>query len=104
MTVDGFNPKAGSKHAHVVDASLAYIECEIGQVVIHLLKQAMNMKGLDNQLNGILINEVPKILANIASETKHAIKIENTFDATHQTVIPMKLIVTSSKKTYSGRV
>ena len=54
------------------------------------------MKGLDYLLlclmqccaNGLLINEVPKILAPIPSETMHAIQTEKPFDATHPIIIP----------------
>ena len=33
-------------------------------------------------VNGKLINEVPKFLTSVPSETMHAIQIENLFDAT----------------------
>ena len=41
-------------------------------------------------MNSILINEVPKFLGPIPSETLHAIQIENPCDATHPVIIPMK--------------
>ena len=34
-------------------------------------------------MNGVLINEVPKFLAPIPSETMHAIQLKNIFNATH---------------------
>ena len=57
------------------------------------------MKGLDHHLlcpmqchmNGVLIDEVPKFLAPVLSETTHATQLENSFDATHQIIIPLKL-------------
>ena len=57
------------------------------------------MKGLDLHLlcpmqccmNGVLINEVPKYLAPVPSETIHAIQIENPIDANHPIIIPLKL-------------
>ena len=42
-------------------------------------------------MNGVLIDEVPKFLAAIPSETTHAIQIENPFDATRPIIIPLKL-------------
>ena len=77
----------------------AYMEPETGQDAILLINQAIEMKGLNNHLlclmqccmNGVLINEVPKFLAPIPSETKHAIQLKNPFDATHPTIIPLKL-------------
>ena len=42
-------------------------------------------------MKDVLIDEVPKFLALIPSETMHAIQIENLFDATHSIVIPLKL-------------
>ena len=73
--------KVRSKHAHVVGATVAYIEPETGQVVILLINQAIEMKGLDHYLlcpmqccvNGVLIDDIPKFLAPIPSETTHAI-------------------------------
>ena len=39
-------------------------------------------------MNGVLIDEVPKFLAPVPSETTHAIELENPFDATHPIIIP----------------
>ena len=90
MNVIGNNTKARSKHAHVVDATVAYTEPETGQVVILLINKAIDMKGLDHYLlclmqcrmNDVLFDEVPKFLAPIPSETTHAIQLENHFDPT----------------------
>ena len=57
------------------------------------------MKGLDHYLlcpmqchmNGGLINEIPKFLTPIHSETMHAIQLKNFFDATYPIIIPFKL-------------
>ena len=77
--------KVGLKHACIVYVAIAYTEPETGHVVILLLNQVVEMKGLNHRLlcqmqccmNGVLINEVPKFLALIPSETMHAIQIEN---------------------------
>ena len=42
-------------------------------------------------MNGGLIDVVPKCLAPVPSETMHAIQLENLFDATHPTIISLKL-------------
>ena len=42
-------------------------------------------------MNGVLINEVPKFLTTIPSETMHVIQVENPFDATHTILTPSKL-------------
>ena len=71
MNVYGYDPKAGSKYTHVVDATVAYTESETGHVVILLPNQVTEIKGLDHHLlcpmqchvNGVLINKVPKFLA-----------------------------------------
>ena len=42
-------------------------------------------------MNGVWIDEVPKFLAPIPSETTHAVKIEDTFDATDPIIIPLNL-------------
>ena len=48
--VYGYNPKAGSKDACIVDAAVAYAVPETGQVVILSINQAIEMKGLDYHL------------------------------------------------------
>ena len=76
----------------------AYTESGIGQVVIFLINQTIEMEELYHHLlcpmlhclNGVLINEVPKFLAPISSETTHAKQLENPFDATHPIIIPLK--------------
>ena len=81
MNVYGYDHKAGSKHACIVNANVAYTKLETGQVVILLINQAIEMKGLDHHLlcmmqcciNGVLIDEVPKFVAPIPSKTMHAI-------------------------------
>ena len=47
-------------------------------------------------MNGVAIDEVPKFLAPIPSETTNAIQLENPFDATHPIFIPLKLIRVTS--------
>ena len=59
----------------------------------------IEMKGLNHHLlylmqcnvKGVLIIEVPKFLAPVPSETMHAIKLENPFDATFSNIMPLKL-------------
>ena len=71
MNVYGYNSKTGSKHAHIVYVAVAYTEPETGQVVILLINQATEMKGLDHYLicpmqchmNDVLINYVSMFLA-----------------------------------------
>ena len=99
MNVYGYNPKAGSKHARIVNAAVAYTFPETGQVIILSINQAIKMKGLDNHLlclmqccmNGVLINDFPKFPAPTPSEIMHAIQVENPFDATRPIIIPLKL-------------
>ena len=89
----------GSKHAYVVNATVAHAEPETCHVVILLINQAIEMKGLDHHLlcpmqhcvNGVVIDEVPKFLAPVPSETTHAKQIANPFDATHPIINPLKL-------------
>ena len=92
-------PKAGSKHACVVDATVTYAEPDTGQFAIFFINQAIEMKGLGHHLlclmqclmNGVLINKVTKFLAPILSEIMHAMQIENPFDDTHPIIITLKL-------------
>ena len=86
-------------HACIVNTSVAYTKPETCCVVILLINQAIEKKGLDHHLlcsmqchiNGVVINGVPNFLAPAASETMHAIQLENLFDATHAIIIPLKL-------------
>ena len=50
MNVFGYDPKAGSKHAHIVDAAVVYSEPKTGQAVILLMNQAIEMKSLNYHL------------------------------------------------------
>ena len=78
--------------------SLAYTELETGQAVILIINKTIEMKGLNHQLccqmkfhmNGVLIDEVPKFLTPIPSETMHVMQIQSPFDATHPIIIPLK--------------
>ena len=62
----------------------------MGQVVIFLSNQAIEMKGFEYHLlcpmqccmNSVLIDEVPKFLVPVLRETTHAIQIENYLNAT----------------------
>ena len=93
-----YNPKAVSKHAYIIDVTVAYTEPETGQVDILLINHAIKMKGLNHHLlcpmqycmNGVLIHEIPKLLSSIPSETMHAIHLKNPFDITHPIIIPLK--------------
>ena len=79
MNVFGYNPKAWSKHAFVVDSPVACDEHKMGQVFIVLIHQVIEMKGLDHHLlcsmhcymKGVLVDDVPKFLAPIPSKTMH---------------------------------
>ena len=75
-----------------------------------MINQAMCIDGLDNHLlclmqshlNGVHVSEIPKSLAESPSETTHAIKLVNPFDAAHQVVILLQLSsVTSFIDVYS---
>ena len=87
------------KQAHIADSNVAYTEPETGQVVILLNNQQIEMKGFDHHLlcsmlycmNGMLIDEDPKLLGCIPSETMHAIQLLNPFDASHPFIIPLKI-------------
>ena len=50
VNVFGYDPKVGLKHACIVNAAVAYTEPETGQVVILLINQAIEMKGLNHHL------------------------------------------------------
>ena len=84
FNVYGYNPKAGLKHARVVDAAVTYKVPETGQVVFLSIYQAIEIKSFNHHLlcpmqccmNGMLKDEVPKFLALIPSGTMHAIQIE----------------------------
>ena len=104
VNVYGYDPNAGSKLAHIVSATVAYEGPETGQNVILLLNEIIEMNGLDHHvfcsiqccMNGVLIDEVPKLLVPVPSETMHAIQIVNAFDATHPLIISLKLIRVAS--------
>ena len=77
------------KQACIVNAAVVNLEPETGQVFILLINLAIEMKSFDHHLlqsmrchmNGALIDEVPKFLTLVPSETMHAIQLENPFDA-----------------------
>ena len=99
MNVFWYDPKVVSKHACIVDVAVAYTEPETGCVVILLIQQTIEMKGIDYHclcpmqccMNGVLIDRVPKFLAPITSEIMHPMQLENVFDATQPNIIPLKL-------------
>ena len=96
----GYNPKAGSKHAGIVVATVANTKSETGCIIILLINKAIKMKGLDHHLlcpikchmNGVMINEVLEFLIAVPCETMHAIQLENSFDVTHPIIFPLKII------------
>ena len=69
VNVNGYNPKARSKYACIVDATVVYTEPGTGLVIILLTCQAIETKSLNHHLlcpmqccmNGVLIDDVPKV-------------------------------------------
>ena len=50
VNVYGYDPKSGSKHACLVDATVIYIEPKTGQVALLLINQVIEMKDLDHNI------------------------------------------------------
>ena len=81
VNVYGYDPKVGSKCVSIINVTVAYTEPETGQVVIFLIKKVIEMKSIDHhflcpmqcQINGVMINEFPKFLSPILSETMHSL-------------------------------
>ena len=71
----------------------------MGQVIILLVNQVIEMKGLNCHflcpmeclVNDVLIDRVVKFLASIPSKTMHVIQIKNPSSATHPLVLTLKL-------------
>ena len=99
MNVFVYNSKRGSKSVCIVDVAIAYAELETGQVVIVLINDAIEIKGLNHHLliltqhheTIVLINEVSKFLEPIFSETMHTIQLVNSFDITYPIIIYLEL-------------
>ena len=89
VNIFGYDPKAVSKHACILHALVIYDKSKMGQVYIHLICKEIEVKGLDHHplcpmqylMNAVAIDEVPKFLAPILSETMHAIQIMDPFIA-----------------------
>ena len=65
MNVFVYDPKAGLKHACTVNAAVAYDRPEMGQVVIFLINEAIEVKSLNYHLlqycmNYVMMDEVSK--------------------------------------------
>ena len=94
------DPKAGSKQACIADAAVVYDKHEMVQIFIFLINQVIEMKGLDHHclfpmqycMNGVVINEVPRFLGSVFSETMHAIQVSNPFDAAHPVITSLQII------------
>ena len=94
-----YDPKTKFKHACTVDPAVAYDDPKTGQLVIFLIHQAIEMKDLNHHLlrsmqccmNSVLIDEVPKYLAPVPSETINSAQMINSFDATHPIIIPLTI-------------
>ena len=79
MNVFTFDPKAESMHDCIVNAAVAYTKPETGQVVIHLMNQAIEINGLDHHIlclilcpmNGVLIEDVPSGSSSLWDHTCH---------------------------------
>ena len=78
----GYDFKEGSKPTYIVNAVAAYTEPEMGHIVIPLINQEIEIKGLDHHLL-CPCSKFPRFMAPIPRETLHAIQLENTFDSTH---------------------
>ena len=97
VNIFGYDPKAGSKHALIVDSIIAYDEPKTGQVFILFIFQAIEIKGLNHHLlynmdciNGVVIDEVPTFLAYVL-RTRHAINVITPFDAIHPIIITLHI-------------
>ena len=50
VNVCGYNPKAKSKPAHIVDANVQHNELKVGQVFLLLINKVVELKGLNHHL------------------------------------------------------
>ena len=62
MKVFGYDPKAGSKHAHTVDAAVT-LQTEDEPSIYSFNQSGYKMKGLNHYLLCSMLDEVPKFLA-----------------------------------------
>ena len=91
VNVYSYDPKDGHKSTKKVNATVGYQDPQSIQRFILIINQAICLDGLGNnrfcpiqcQLNGVQIKKGPKFLAEIPSETTHAIELFNPFDASH---------------------
>ena len=69
----GYDPKVGSKHAHIIDDAVVYDEPNMGQVFIFLIHMVIKLKGLNHHhlcsmqchMNDLPMDEVQMFLAPI---------------------------------------
>ena len=99
VNIYSYNQNNGHWNAKTVDVTVGYQDPQCEQKFILMINQAISIDGLNNpllcliqcHLNGVLIIEVPKFLAERPTVTTHAIELTDLIDASHSLIVPLQL-------------
>ncbi len=86
--VSGFDPSQPAQKATVINAAIKYTRRDTGDPMILLINQAILVPEVDHcllcpmqcRINGMEINEVPRLLTSNPTTSSHSIMIANPLD------------------------
>ncbi len=97
--VSSFEPSQPAGKATVIKAANKYTLHNTGDPMIWLINQAILVPEVDHclhcpmqcRINGVEINEVPRLLTSNPTASSHSILITDPMDDVHQYTIPLQL-------------
>ena len=99
VSVTGWNVSDGATKCRTVSGMVAYDHPVTGQAYMLVFHQAIYLESMDNHLicpmqcrvNGVEINDTPKIFVKNPAERSHAIVVEDPVAPDNSLVIPLQL-------------
>ena len=99
VSVTGWNASDGATECRTVSGVVAYDHPVTGQAYMLVFHQAIYLESMDNHLicpmqcrvNGVEINDTPKIFVKHPTERSHAIVVKDPVAPDNKLVIPLQL-------------
>jgi hypothetical protein len=99
MSIQGYDPALGTTQYNTVSGTLAYDHLISGETYHLVVNQAIHIPHLDHhlhclmqcQVNDVIVNKMPKFLAQDLTEHMHGLTIQNPHDPMQTVILPLAL-------------